>query len=60
MLDAGIEGGIGDCTTFKDEDSASGGSGRKILTGTFRKGCDSWGRRMLDMRWKEGRSTVYS
>lgn len=49
-LDVGIEGGSGDCTTFSDEDSASGGNGRKIRIGTLRNGCDGGGRRVFEMR----------
>ena len=56
--DAETSGGIGDWTTLKDGEPESGGSGRKILTGTFRNDCDGGGRRILEMRWKEGRSAV--
>lgn len=50
VFDVGIDGGSGDCTTFSDEDSSSGGSGRNMRTGTFRNGCDGEGRRVFEMR----------
>lgn len=52
-----IVGGIGDWTTLRDGESESGGRGRKNRTGMLRNGCDCGGRRMLDIRWKFGRST---
>ena len=57
MLDVGIKGGSGDCTTFRDGESSSGGSGKNIRIGTLRNGCDGEGRRVFEMRWKEERST---
>ena len=59
ILDADTDGGSGDWTTFKDGESSSGGSGRKIRIGTLRNGCDGGGRRLFEMRWNEGRSTVH-
>lgn len=59
-LEVGIDGGRGDWTTLMEGDSEeSGGRGRKIRMGTFRKGWEGGGRRMFVMRWKEGRSSVF-
>lgn len=58
LLDGCREGGSGDCTNLSDGVSESGGRGRKKRMGTLRKGWVAGGRRMLEMRWKDGRSTA--
>lgn len=58
LLDGCREGGSGDCTNLSDGVSESGGRGRKKRMGMLRKGWVAGGRRMLEMRWKERRSTV--
>lgn len=57
-LEIWMDGGMGDCTTLSEGESESGGRGRNIRMGMLRKGSEGGGRRMLEMRWKEGRSTV--
>lgn len=56
--DAGSVGGSGDCTSFREGAPESGGRGRKKRMGTLRNGWLGGGRRMLEIRWKERRSTV--
>lgn len=57
-VDVGSEGESGDCTSFNEGAPESGGRGRKKRMGTLRNGWLGGGRRMLEIRWKEGRSTV--
>lgn len=54
--DVEIEGEIGDCTNLRDGAPESGGRGRKKRIGTLRNGWE--GSRILEIRWKEGRSTI--
>lgn len=54
--DVEIEGGSGDCTNLREGAPESGGRGRKKRIGTLRNGWE--GSRTLDIRWKEGRSTI--
>lgn len=56
-LEVWIEGGRGDWTTFREGASESGGRGRKIRMGMWRKGWVGGVRRMLVIRWKVGRSS---
>lgn len=54
--DVATEGGSGDCTNLRAGAPESGGRGRKKRIGTLRNGWE--GSRILEIRWKEGRSTI--
>lgn len=57
-VDAESVGGSGDWTSFSEGAPESGGSGRKKRMGTLRKGWLGGGRRILEILWKEWRSTI--